>query len=590
MGVAGVFLAAVGLTPAPAQATSIPSLDHVFVIVMENALYGEIIGNSNAPYINSLASSGGLATSYFGISHPSLPNYLSLTGASTFGTTSDCTTCWVSSSNIADLLEGSGRTWRAYEESMPSACFVGDSYPYMQKHDPFIYFNDIRTNTPRCQSHVVPYAQLATDLQSTATTPNYAFITPNMCDDMHDCAVGTADSWLQQQVPSILSSPAFTKQRSLLVVTWDESDSSATNQVPLIVVGSGITAGFSSSAGYNHYSLLHTIESALGVGTLNSTTDGSASLMGDFFTSVPPPSPSPTPLPSPSLSPTPSPAPVPVAPPPASHFTGLYTLSDYGGVNAADSPSLAGSAYWPNWNIARSAHARPGTTNSGLVLDGWGGLHPYGISETISASGYWPGWDIARDFAFLPDGSGGVVLDGWGGLHPFHVNGATIAINVTLTAYWPRWDIARRVVIFADGSGGYVLDAWGGIHPFGINGAPPVQASAIDQTGYWPGWNIARDIVLVPGDGGRSGYTLDGWGGVHPFHLNGDGSAMPAAISSAYWRGWDIARGMWLLPGSSTAGYTLDGWGGLHPFGGAPAIKSQSYWPGRDIARCVWGD
>jgi spore germination protein YaaH len=276
-------------------------------------------------------------------------------------------------------------------------------------------------------------------------------------------------------------------------------------------------------------------------------------------------------------------------------FSGLYTLDSYGGLNSADSQQLATSAYWSNWNIARAAHALPGagSPQSGFVLDGWGGLHSYGalgLSETSGAAGhYWLGWDIARDFAFLPDGTGGFVLDGWGGLHPFRVNGNTAPLGAVGNAYWSGWDIARKVVIFADGKGGYTMDAWGGIHPFGINGAPPVAASSIVQTGYWPGWNIARDIVLVPGDGGHSGYTLDGWGGVHPFHVNGDGSTMPASIGTAYWSGWDIARGMFLLPGSAMAGYTLDGWGGLHPFGGAPAIKSQSYWPGRDIAKSVWG-
>ena len=276
-------------------------------------------------------------------------------------------------------------------------------------------------------------------------------------------------------------------------------------------------------------------------------------------------------------------------------FGGLYTMDGYGGVNPADSPPLAGTAYWRNWNIARAAHAQPGANapQSGFVLDGWGGLHPYGaagLSETSGASGhYWSGWDIARDFAFLPDGTGGFVLDGWGGLHPFRVNGNTAPLTAVGFAYWSGWDIARKVVVFADGKGGYTLDAWGGIHPFGINGPAPLKESAIVKTGYWPGWSIARDIVLVPGDGGHSGYTLDGWGGVHPFHVNGDGSVMPANIATAYWSGWDIARGIWLLPGSGSAGYTLDGWGGLHPFGGAPGIKSASYWPGRDIAKCVWG-
>jgi spore germination protein YaaH len=272
-------------------------------------------------------------------------------------------------------------------------------------------------------------------------------------------------------------------------------------------------------------------------------------------------------------------------------FAGMYTLDAYGGINSADSPPLAATAYWSSWDIARAAKALPGSgaPQSGAVLDGYGGLHPYGAPITIATSQYWPGWDIARDFAFLPDGSGGVVLDGWGGLHPFHVNGSTAAINVQTTAYWPGWDIARKVVIFSDGTGGYVMDAWGGLHPFGINGAPPVSAAKLATTGYWPGWSIARDIVLEPGNANHSGYVLDGWGGLHPFHPTTDTSTMPAAISSAYWSGWDIARGAWLLPGSATAGYTLDGWGGLHPFGGAPAVVSQSYWSGRDIAKAVWG-
>jgi len=252
---------------------------------MENQAYGNIIGSSSAPYINSLLASGGLATNYFGVSHPSLPNYLALTGGSAFNIGSDCTTCWVSAQNIADGVEGVGKTWKAYEESMPSACFVGDSYPYMQKHDPFIYFNDIRTDSTRCQNRVVPYTQMRSDLKSSSTTPNFAFITPNMCNDMHDCAISTGDSWLQQQVPSILSSPAFTTQSSLLAITWDEDDSSAGNQVPLILLG-GVTAGSTSSAAYNHYSLLHTIESGLGLPTLTGN-DAGAATMGDLLATAP---------------------------------------------------------------------------------------------------------------------------------------------------------------------------------------------------------------------------------------------------------------------------------------------------------------
>ena len=272
--------------PAPvAAAGSVPAFDHIFTIFMENHSYNEIIGSSQAPYINSLANQYSLATNYFGVSHPSLPNYLAATGGSTFGVTSDCTTCFQAQPNIAvDRVEASGRTWKGYMESMPSPCFVGDSGTYAQKHDPFIYYNDIRLNLTECNK-VVPYSSFASDLASTATTPNYAWVTPNLCDDMHDCSIATGDTWLSQNVPTILNSPAFTTQNSLLLITWDEDDGTQNNQVPTLVIAKSVPAGFRSSTLYNHYSLLATIESAWGLSPLT-TNDGTATPMSDFFNST----------------------------------------------------------------------------------------------------------------------------------------------------------------------------------------------------------------------------------------------------------------------------------------------------------------
>lgn len=534
---------------------------------MENKAYSSIIGSANAPYINSLAIQGAVAGNYLATDHPSLPNYLEVTSGTNGGITANCTPpgagCTANVANLADRIEASGRSWKAYQEDAPGTCPTSDSYPYVTKHNPWVYYDNIRTNATRC-NRVVPYTQLASDLATAAATPNYLFITPNMCNDMHDCSIQTGDTWLSANVPSIFNSPAFTTQKSLLVIVWDEDDFSSNNQVAWVAVGYGVKINYTSSVLYNHYSFLKTIETSWGLPTLTSN-DGSASAMTDIF----------------GIS--------------AGAFKALYTLDGYGGIHGDDSAPLTVSAYWPGWKIARTAKPWPSANSpkSGFVLDGWGGLHPYGapgLSETQSPAGhYWPGWDIARDFAFLPDGTGGVVLDGWGGLHAFHVNGSTGPISIQTTAYWPYWDIARKVVIFSDGSGGYVMDGWGGLHPFGINGAPPVSDTKLATTGYWPWWDIARDVVLVPGNGKHAGYVLDGWGGLHPFHPTADGSTMPAAISSQYWPGWDIARAVWLLPGSATAGYTLDGWGGLQPFGGAPAIKSYQYWPGWDIARGIFG-
>ncbi len=255
-------------------------------------------------------------------------------------------------------------------------------------------------------------------------------------------------------------------------------------------------------------------------------------------------------------------------------FTGLYMLDAYGGVHGENSEQLPGNGYWPGYRIARAIHAL--NPQSGAVVDGFGGLHPYGVPVTLTGAPYWPGFDIVRDFAFLPDGSGGYVLDGFGGLHPFSVNGHAAPPAATGASYWPGSDVARKLVIFSDGTGGYMLDKFGGLHPFGIGGPTPGLATGAP---YWPGFAIARDVVLIPGT--HAGYVLDGFGGVHPF------SGAPAVGSGVYWRGFDIARSIWLSSGSTitqTSGYVLDGFGGVHPFGGAPALSIYPYWSGQDIA------
>jgi hypothetical protein len=140
------------------------------------------------------------------------------------------------------------------------------------------------------------------------------------------------------------------------------------------------------------------------------------------------------------------------------------------------------------------------------------------------------------------------------------------------------------MVILGDGTGGYVLDGWGGIHPFAV-GANPLPA-AITTFAYFPGFSIARDFALTPGSTSSSatGYTVDGWGGLHPF----SSGALPAQpTGTPYFPNFDIARSLVLSPASTAAnpqGWMLDGWGGVHPFGGAASIVPGPYWPNRDVA------
>ncbi|HEY2702523.1 MAG TPA: Ig-like domain-containing protein [Candidatus Dormibacteraeota bacterium] len=246
-------------------------------------------------------------------------------------------------------------------------------------------------------------------------------------------------------------------------------------------------------------------------------------------------------------------------------YRGGYVLDGSGGVHPfGGAPALVASAYWPGWTIARGIELRPDGAG-GYVLDGFGGLHPFGDAPPVQTSAYWPSWDIARGVALRTDGVSGYVLDGFGGVHSF--GGAP---EVHTSAYWPDWDVARGIALRSDG-GGYVLDAFGGLHPFGD--APPVTGSA-----YWPGWDIARALAVRPEGGG---YVLDGYGGIHPF------GGAPELHSSAGWPGFDIARGLCLGTGGS--GAVLDGYGGLATLGSGPPLSTGAYWPGSDIARGVTG-
>lgn len=309
--------------PLVAASPAVPTLDHVVWIVDENHDYSGsmgIIGNSKAPYFNNtMIPEGALATNYFAITHPSLPNYLALVGASTFGQTSDCTApgatdgpCRFGTSqpSIFDRVDEAGKSWKEYAESEVSNCDpsnenVTSNHPYYPRHAPPPYFTGLTDcSTADAASN---YSHLASDFStsSAANTPAFSFITPNGCHDMHDSATqcGTAnkvaagDAWFQANVPTILNSYAFTHQHSVLMITWDE-DSDDTggdgNHVVTLFIGFNVVGGSTDGTHYTHYSFLHTAEAALGLQTINSN-DANAPLMANMFQgSAPPPPPAPT--------------------------------------------------------------------------------------------------------------------------------------------------------------------------------------------------------------------------------------------------------------------------------------------------------
>ncbi|HMD88039.1 MAG TPA: alkaline phosphatase family protein [Anaerolineaceae bacterium] len=256
----------------PGVSGKVPVFSHVIVIILENEEASNIIGNSSMPSLNYLAQSYAVLTNYYAVSHPSLPNYIALTSGDTQGISSDCTDCFVNQTNLMDLIEKSGRTWKAYMEDMPGPCALGNSGKYAQKHNPFVYYDDIRTSTTRCQQNDVPFSQFASDLQN-KQLPAFAWITPNLCNDAHDCPVATADQWLAQVVDALLSSPAF-DQNSLLVITFDEGTTTASccglppiagGKIATILISRLIKPGFQDATPYSHYSLLKTIETSWGL-------------------------------------------------------------------------------------------------------------------------------------------------------------------------------------------------------------------------------------------------------------------------------------------------------------------------------------
>jgi len=383
--VAALALGSVFPTAALANGQGQP--DHIFYIMMENHATNQIIGNTaDAPFINQLANNYGLATNYHGVTHPSLPNYLAAISGDFQGIWDDCkagptVTCgpeefvpgagdatdptspvytspssplygkkppqltpaevasasatphWFSGQTIVDQLESKNMTWKAYMQSLPAVGADVEYWPvvngstykqYAEKHNPFFYFSNIRNNPIR-MSNIVPLPELDYDLAN--ATPNFAWISPDQCNDMHgvgngvpigypSCsypasgldhgAIQLGDAFLRKTVTAIMKSRAW-NQNSIIVIAWDEDDyngypagccGSPTGTAGSFgnVLGGSITPAIviSSSQGqngpirsyrpYNHYSLLGTIQYVWGLPCLANTCSlRSRDLMLDLF-------------------------------------------------------------------------------------------------------------------------------------------------------------------------------------------------------------------------------------------------------------------------------------------------------------------
>ena len=251
---------AAGGTPSPvvppptSAGGSAAGPEHIVVAIFENKGAEQIIGSGRAPAFDALAAQGILYTKSFAITHPSQPNYIALFSGQTQGVTDDSCPHTFRTPNLARQLLDAGRTFTGFAEDLPSPSYAGCSHGnYARKHAPWTNFADLPATVAQ------PYSTFPANF---ADLPSVAFVVPNLCNDMHDCSIATGDRWLHDH----LDAYAVWAQthHSLLIVTFDEDDSSGPNVIATIIVGQGIAPAKDSTT-IDHYTVLRTIETCFGL-------------------------------------------------------------------------------------------------------------------------------------------------------------------------------------------------------------------------------------------------------------------------------------------------------------------------------------
>jgi len=242
----------------------VPAFSHVVVIMMENKECSQVVGSAQAAYLNRLGGQYAVLRNVYATTHPSFPNYIAFTSGSTLGATATCASCRYAQRNLVDQLEAAHVSWRVYAEDMPTPCYArtraGD---YAKRHNPFLYYLDIIHNARRC-ANVVPLTRLAQDLRAGAL-PRFAWITPNLCNDTHNCGVRSGDAFLARTVPSLLKAVG---PRGAIFITWDEGTTKRSccngrangGNIPTFVAGGAVRPHAAPATVYDSYSILRTIE------------------------------------------------------------------------------------------------------------------------------------------------------------------------------------------------------------------------------------------------------------------------------------------------------------------------------------------
>ncbi len=254
----------VGSAPKKPRATELRP-DHIVVVILENKHRSSVIGSGQAPYLNKLAAKGASMTHSYGITHPSQPNYLALFSGSTQGVTSNtCPQHFRKADNLGHQLRKSGLSFIGYAESLPKTGFRGcGSGRYLRKHNPWVNFATLPATTNR------PFRAFPRDYRK---LPTAAFVSPNMCHDMHDCSVRTGDRWMRKHFGRYANWAQ--QHNSLLIVTFDENAGGTAHSIPTIIVGANVRPGVYTER-LDHYAMLRTIEDMYGLPRLGRAASAS---------------------------------------------------------------------------------------------------------------------------------------------------------------------------------------------------------------------------------------------------------------------------------------------------------------------------
>ena len=243
--------------PTSPSAGALPDPGHVVVVVFENK-DASSINASTAPYLTSLASHGALLTDSHGVDHPSQPNYLALFSGSTQGVHDDSCPQTFSGQSLGGQLLAAGKTFAGYSEGLPSAGYTGcTSGDYARKHNPWVDFSSLPASVNQ------PLTAIPADYSK---LPTVSFVIPDLCHDMHDCSIGTGDSWARDHLSSYVS--WADSHNSLLVVTFDEDEGSQANGIVTLLVGPMVRAGATSDQYVDHFGMLRTLEDMFGLPAL----------------------------------------------------------------------------------------------------------------------------------------------------------------------------------------------------------------------------------------------------------------------------------------------------------------------------------